>query len=117
VVLVFSLVAPIFLYGTFTSQPGALPLELLVLAAFYGFYFWKRKTMIAKFSAQQLAQQAREARIRGGIERWMNLYYCARDDGVFEPGSDSLVPADQMAGYLFVNPPHPNPLPQGGEGE
>ena len=35
------------------------------------------------------------------FERWMKLYYCARDDGVFEPGSEALTPADQTPGYLL----------------
>jgi hypothetical protein len=29
---------------------------------------------------------------------WNRLYYCARDDVVFEPGSDKAVPADKMQG-------------------
>jgi len=107
VVLVFGLVAPVFLYGVFTSQPEALPVVLLVLAGFCGFYIWKRKAMIAKFQAQQLAQKSAEERIRRGVGRWMRLYYCAREDVVFEPRSNSAVPADQMAGYLFMNLSHP----------
>ena len=113
VVLVFGLVAPFFLYGVITSQPEALPIVLLVLAGFCGFYIWKRKAMIAKFQAQQLAQQATEERIKRGVGRWMRLYYCAREDVVFEPRGSAAVPADQMAGYLLMNPPHPGPLPQG----
>jgi len=101
VVLVFSLAAPIFLYGIITSQSMLLPLVLLVLAGFYGFYFWKRKTMVARFEAQQFARRAAMERILRGIERWMRLYYCSQDDGVFEPGSDEFIPADQISGYLL----------------
>ena len=111
VVLVFSLIAPFFLYGIFTSQLNALPLVLLVLAAFYGFYFWKRKTMVAKFQAQQLSQRTAEERIQRGIGRWMRLYYCAREDCVFEPGGAAAVSADQIAGFLFMEPPHPGSNP------
>ena len=101
VVLTFSLVTPIFLYNIFASQIGMLPLVLVVLAGFYGYYFWKRKTIIARFQAQQDAQQAAARRIQRGIQRWMRLYYCAREDGVFEPGSKALTPADQIAGHLY----------------
>jgi hypothetical protein len=104
VVLVFSLVAPFFLYGIYTSQAGVLPLVLLILAAFYSFYFWKRKTIVAKYQAQQAAQRAAEERIQAGIGRWMRLHYCAREDCVFEPGGATPVPADQMAGYLSMDP-------------
>ena len=58
------------------------------------------KGLVAKFQAQQDARQAAKARVQRGLQRWMNLYYCARDDGVFEPRATSLTPADQIAGYL-----------------
>ena len=100
-VLALTLVAPIFLYGILTGQPSGLLVVLPLLAGFYIFYFWKRKMLIAKYFAQQAAQQAATARIQRGIQRWMKLYYCARDDGVFEPGTSALTPADQIAGHLF----------------
>jgi hypothetical protein len=100
-VFAFSLAAPIFIYGIMTSQPGSLWIVLPMLVGFYTFYFWKRKPMVAKFQAQQATQKSADARVQRGIRRWMNLYYCARDDGIFEPGSDAITPADQIAGYLF----------------
>jgi hypothetical protein len=96
-----SLIAPFFLYGILTSQRSMLLPALAILVIFYGFYFWKRKTMIARFEVLQASRQAADQRIKRGIERWMKLYYCARDDGVFEPGSNELVPADQIVGYLY----------------
>ena len=100
-VLALSLIAPIFLYGIFTSQPSGLTVVLPLLAGFYAFYFWQRKRLIAKFHATQQAQKAAEQRIHRGVQRWMRLYYCARDDGVFEPGAIALTPADQLPGLLF----------------
>jgi len=101
VVAALSLIAPVFLYGILTSQRNMFLPVLAILAAFYGLYFWKRKTLISRFEAQQAARQAADARVKRSIERWMKLYYCARDDGVFEPGSHELVPADHIAGYLY----------------
>jgi hypothetical protein len=101
VVLAFSLVAPIFIYGILTGQPGNLPLVLLLLSGFYVFYFWQRRGLISKFQVQQDTRRAAEARIKRGLQHWMNLYYCARDEGVFEPGSTRLTPLDQIAGYLL----------------
>ena len=100
-VIALSLIAPIFLYGILTSQPSGLLVVLPLLAGFYAFYFWQRKRLIDKFQATQSAQKAAEKRIHTAIQRWMRLYYCARDDGVFDPGSKSLTPADQLAGVLF----------------
>lgn len=101
VVIGFSLIGPIFLYGILTSQTAMFLPVLALLAALYGLYFWKRKPLIAKFESQQASRQAADERVKRGIARWMKLYYCARDDGVFLPGGDELIPADQMAGYLY----------------
>ena len=100
-VIALSLVTPIFLYGILAGQPSGLLVVLPVLAGFYAFYFWQRKRLIAKFLATQQAQKAAEQRIHTGVQRWMKLYYCARDDGVFEPGANGLTPAEQLAGVLF----------------
>jgi hypothetical protein len=100
-VLALSLVAPIFLYGILTSQPSGLFVVLPLLAGFYAYYFWQRKRLVAKFLATQQAQKAAEQRIHTGVQRWMRLYYCARDDGIFEPGAREITPADQLAGWLF----------------
>ena len=101
VVIALSLIAPVFLYGILTTQRSMFLPVLAILAVFYGFYFWKRKMMISRFEVQQASRLAADERVKHGIERWMKLYYCARDDGVFVPGSDELVPADLLAGYLY----------------
>ncbi len=100
-VLVFSAIAPIFLYGIYTSQPGMLLPVLGLLACFYALYIWRRPVLIARFNAEQAARNSANQRIQRGIDRWMRLYYCAREDGVFEPGSTELTPLDQMMGVLL----------------
>jgi len=103
VVLAFSLVVSIFLYGILTSQSDMLLPVLAILAVFYLFYFWRRKTILAKFEKQQVSRKSTAERINQGVERWIKLYYCLRDDGVFEEGMQEVVPADQMPGLLFGN--------------
>ncbi len=100
-VLAFSLITPIFLFGVFTSQVALLIPVLILLALFYAAYFWKRKALIARFEHQVADRKASDERIQRGIRRWMNLYYCIRDDVIFEPGKSEPTPADQMPGYLF----------------
>ncbi len=100
VVLTFSLIMPVLLYGVYTSQTVLLLPLLVVLAIAYGLYFWKRISILAKYERLQAERQAKEERIQRGVGRWMKLYYCARDDGIFEPGSDELIPVDFLPGYL-----------------
>ena len=101
VIIVFSLILPVFLYGILTSQRTVLLPVLLVLAGAYAVYFWKRKSIIDRFQKDQASRISADERARRGVERWMRLYYCNRDDGVFEAHGSQLVPADQMPGYLF----------------
>lgn len=101
VILVFSLITPLFLFRIYTTQVGMLPWILLLLAGFIGFYYVKRKSLITKFEAQRLAQKTAEDRIQKGIKRWMQLYYCARDDIVFNPLEAESIPVDMINGYLL----------------
>ena len=101
VVLVFSLIAPVFLYGIASSQSAVFPWILILLIGFYIFYFLKRKTLIARYEAHLQSQRATEERIQNGIKRWMQLYYCARDEIVFNPLDSKSVQVDLMNGYLL----------------
>jgi hypothetical protein len=103
VVLTFSLIIPVFLYGIFTSQTNLFLPALVLLVVFYGVYFLRRKSMIAKFDRQVEASRAATRRSEQRIGRWMKLYYCARDDVVFVPKTSLSVPADQMAG-IYTQP-------------
>jgi hypothetical protein len=100
VVLTFSLILPVFVYGIYTSQRSMLLPALIILAAFYATYFWRRKALIAKYESQLEASKAANRRVEQGISRWMKLYYCAREDVVFQPGTGKYVPTDQMPGLL-----------------
>ena len=101
VLIVFSCVLPFFLFGILKQQPIMLIPVLLVLAGLYGLYFFKRKAITAKFERGQNNQRQSQARIERGIQTWMKLYYCDRDEGIFLPGKDQLVPPEQMTSYLM----------------
>lgn len=105
VVLTFSLILPVFVYGIYTSQKTNFVPALILLAAFYGVYFWKRKAMVARYESQLKASREAKQRAERRISRWMKLYYCAREDIVFQPGTGKFVPADQMPGYLNLQAP------------
>ncbi len=101
VVIAFSCILPIFLYGILKQQPAALIPIGSVLAILYGLYFYQRRAVIAKFESQQENQKREQARIERGIKTWMKLYYCDRDGGVFIPGQDELTPLEGLTGYLL----------------
>ncbi len=99
-VLTFSLILPFFLFGIYTSQRNVLLPMLVVLAVFVAWYVWKRKSMIAKYERQQNERQDAEKRTKHGVENWLKLYYCLKDDGVFEKGSRDLAPASEIGQLL-----------------
>jgi hypothetical protein len=35
------------------------------------------------------------------MTRWNKLYYCARDDGVFDPDERTFIEVEQMMNYLY----------------
>jgi hypothetical protein len=101
VVIAFSLILPVFLYNILSQQRAMLLPVLLILAGFYGLYFFKRQAVVARFERQQAARRAEQRRIERGIQTWMRLYYCARDSGVFLADRRELIPIDQMTWYLL----------------
>jgi hypothetical protein len=93
----FSLVILFFLFNIYLSQPGNLLPVLILLGIGYTGYFWKRKSILLRFETSQASQRAAEQRVRQGIDRWMKLFYCARDGVVFEPGDKTPLPPEELA--------------------
>jgi hypothetical protein len=101
VVLAFSGVLPVFLAGIAADQRGLLIPILAVILLFYGLYGFRRKSLIARFEREKEARQEEARRIQRAIGRWMNLYYCTDDEGVFEYGKDNWTPVDRMVELLL----------------
>ncbi len=97
----FTAILPVFLIGIYRSQPAGLILVLIILVFFYGLYFLRRGALIARFHKQQLKRQAETRRVEKAVQKWMRLYYCHRDEGVFSPGQDQLIPIEAMIPYLL----------------
>ncbi len=101
IIAAFSAVLPVFLFGIYRSQPAGLFPILLILVLLYGLYFLRRKALIARYHQGEIIRQEETRRIEIAIQRWMRLYYCSRDRGVFVPEKNLLIPVDQMIPYLI----------------
>lgn len=100
VVLSFSLLVPFFIFGILQSQASMLIPMIIILVVAYGLYIWQRKKIIQRFNLNLAEKTAAEKRIRRALDRWMHLYYCLRDDVVFQPDDGQATPVDLIHGYL-----------------
>jgi hypothetical protein len=86
---------------------GALVSILLVV---WLFFFIKRKysASMLKYKESQSRREREELpRWQRAMDRWNNLYYCARDETVFIPGEGKAIPVAQTDKYLYDPYYHP----------
>lgn len=100
VVLTFSLVVPFFIIGILQNQSGMIIPMVILLTLSYILYFLKRRQIVSKFNKILEERLTSEKRTRRALERWMSIYYCARDDVIFEPRTGRWAPLDQIHGFL-----------------
>lgn len=78
---------------------GAVLLVVMALVCFYFGSRWKQEADEA-YDAAMARYEAQLPAWRNALAAWKRLYYCARCDGVFEPGEGELYPLDELAQYL-----------------
>ncbi len=101
IMAVLALLAVFFMIQIYESQPSFFLIALAVLVAVYVGYYFLRRGIIARFNQQKDKEQNEKRRLERAIERWMKLYFCARDEGVFDPEQNRLIPLEQMDLYLM----------------
>jgi hypothetical protein len=100
VAIVFAVAGLFLLYQigiAFTAArlPGAV-----ILFVALAIYLAIRRHLIGRYRTIRAAQDQTHQAIQEAIQRWSRLYYCARDDAVFDPSSGSCIPPEQMMDYL-----------------
>lgn len=100
-ILSFSLFIFIIMAAMLSSQPELLLPAGIILAAFYGLYWILRPKILQRFEREQNAEAQQGRQVEAAIKLWMNLYYCRRENAVFIPGEDELVPPDEMNVFLM----------------
>ncbi len=101
VVAAFTAILPFFVIGIASSQRALLLPILVFLALVYGLYFLARARILERFARQQADRQAEALRYQKAIQAWMRLYYCARDEALFFPGSFKSAPVEEAGSLLF----------------
>jgi hypothetical protein len=105
VILAFTLIAIFFLLQIYTTQPEMFIPMLILVSLFYVGYGLFRKTIQKKYTKQIQDNINLKHRYEAAIGKWMRLYYCARDNVVFDPQEDRSVPLNSMETYLLKQQP------------
>jgi hypothetical protein len=85
--------------GLYTAAeiPGPFFGFIVGLGAFYGLRLWEQalKKRTEKIITEEIPRWEK------AMERWNKLYYCSRDDGVFDLSEGEFVPTQQLMKYLY----------------
>lgn len=101
VMMAFSLIAIFFLIQIYTTQREMfIPILILVAIVYLGYAIFY-KQIYAKYTRQIQSNINIKTSYEAAIGKWMRLYYCARDDGVFDPVENQMVPLQSMETYLL----------------
>jgi hypothetical protein len=97
----FLIVSIVIVYKALSSQPGSVPLILILIAAGFTAYFIFRKTLVSRYNMHKRQGQQEIARIEKAISRWMRTYFCARDQSVFDPITGQNASLEQVKAFFF----------------
>jgi hypothetical protein len=99
-VIFFTLLSSLIVYKVATTQAGQLPIILALLAGGILAYLLARKQVVRRYEEKARQEHAAQARLENAVSRWMHLYFCSRDRGVFLPEQNQLVPLERMSDLL-----------------
>ncbi len=71
---------------------------LFVFVGVHGMFVWRQARLNRIFRRAFVAWHR-------ASERWQQLFYCARCDGLFLPGQTTLTPVDQMQTLIYARRP------------
>lgn len=84
------------------SQPGGLPVFVSLVGASLLAYLLLRKPILSRYDGLLAQERADKSRVERAVARWMRLYYCSRDQIIFDPEENRFVPLEQIADLVNV---------------
>jgi hypothetical protein len=96
----FVIISFIMLYQAFSSQPDSLPILVILLAASFTAYLIFRRVIVSRYNQKINQGQQEVIKIEKAVSRWMRLYFCARDQGVYDPVSDQFISLETIQDFL-----------------
>ncbi len=100
-VIFFGIFLLLLAYRAATTQPGQLPAVLILVCGSALAYLLARKAILRRYEERIRQEQQENERIENAVARWMRLYFCSRDQGVFDPDEEPFVPLERMSETLM----------------
>lgn len=101
----FTAIVILIIYNMAASQlQMVLPAAVLAALALV-IYALTRKKIIARFEKKQNNEGGSQKRAEAAVGRWMQLYYCGRDDLAFNPLTKASMPPEAVRSYCVDPPP------------
>src|SRR5690606_16035044 len=72
-------------YQSATNDPGDVPIIVSLLSACLLVYLLVRRPVMLRYESQTRQEQEEKNRIEQAVAHWMRLYFCSRDQIVFDP--------------------------------
>lgn len=102
-VIFFSLLALLFVFQIAITRSPQLPFIVILLVGSILAYLLARKTIIGRYDSAVRKEREENERVESAISRWMGLYLCSRDKGIFDPEQNQYAPLEQIS-ELFYSP-------------
>ena len=95
-VVFFGLFLLVILYQVTVNRSPQSPILAVIFTGGLLAYLLARKTIVQRYTSRIKQDQDENARIERAIGTWMRLYFCGRDQCVFNPDTQQSTSAEDM---------------------
>lgn len=96
----FLIISLIILIRANQSQPKATPIIIALLAISLIVFVIVRRHLLESYNQKKIFAQHEVTIVEKSISKWMRMYYCARDQCIFDPLSGQYTTLDQLNGFF-----------------
>lgn len=101
----FTAIIVLIIYNMAAAQPQMVLPTTVFTALALAVYALGRKNLITRFEKKLADEGGSQKKTEEAVGRWMQLYYCARDDLAFNPVTKASMPPDSVRSYCVDPPP------------
>lgn len=96
----FLIISVIIILRGYLSQPMATPIIIGLLVTSFLVYGIFRRNLLERYNQKITLAQHEFLHVENSISKWMRIYYCARDQCIFDPLSGQHTSLDQLTSFF-----------------